>query len=94
MNSEITVKSLIAVDELGIVERLIEQMRPSTNDTVLLKRLNLASDMVKQAAGYLGFVASRSRVQSEQEERRKDEIIRQYKASIEARRCDEVSHDA
>lgn len=91
ISAEFVANTFRAVDELGVVEQVIEGLSQQTNDRIMLDRLTTAIDEVKHAAGYLAFVASRARAELQQQERQKDEIIRQYESSLAALRCREVS---
>ncbi len=92
MKNELSASTAFAaVDLLGVVERHIEQLSQSTDDQVALQRLTTASDMVKQAGGYLAFVGSLARAKQAQETKQQEELIRSLRASIEARGCTEVS---
>lgn len=74
--AEFTATAFVAVEELGVAERLIEKLIQSTNDEIMLKRLATASDQIKNAGGYLTFVASRARAEMHQQDRQRDEVVR------------------
>ena len=91
MTAEFTTRALIASEHAEELERKLEQLSEMTNDTLLLARITTAIDMVRDASGYIAFIASRSRAELHQQERQREELIKELQASIEARKCEVTS---